>query len=488
MRHAWFSRVLDSVADRGRDLLSLTTGKERHGTVRTLCEALLSGTGEASGMAIARDLVGQYDTLDEAGRVAFFTMVERVRPDPERLHEAAAAYVATSSAENLERLQHASESPRQELFRRINLAPAGTAALVRMRGQLRRLLDRHPGLRPVDRDLRHLLASWFNPGFLELERIDWHTPAAVLEKLIQYESVHAIRGWDDLHRRLKDDRRCFAFVHPALPDEPVIFVEVALTKGIPGSVQPLLDPASPVLPTGEADSAVFYSINSTQPGLAGISFGNFLIKQVVAELASEFDSLETFVTLSPLPRLADALRKAAADPGSVDERRYAAVLAGHRSELAGTPAANGRLSGLVAALDDGAVKSRERLAPPLRSLAIAYLTLAKTPGRGLADPVARFHLANGASLESIRPFADLSESGRAQAFGVMANYRYDPNEVEVNHERFVSHGEIAMSRAVARDHKRIAAAWNEAGRAADSAPPQQRRPLHPTGHGENKQE
>ena len=465
MKRAWFSRVLDSIADRGRDLLNQGIGQGRKGSPEALSAALLSGRGEASGMAIARDLVARYDALDEGGQLRFFTtLLERFGPDATELTAAAAAYAADPSPEHMARLQEAAASPRQELFRRINLAPAGTAALVRMRGDLRRLLPRHPQLLPVERDMLHLLTSWFNRGFLNLERIDWHTPAATLEKLIQYESVHAIHSWDDLHRRLKDDRRCFAFMHPALPGEPLIFVEVALTKGIPADVQSLIDPASPVLPTGEADSAVFYSINNTLRGLSGVSFGSFLIKQVVAELTREFGTLETFVTLSPLPRFAATLRRAAADPESAEGRHFAAVLAGHRAELRGTPAAGGGLASLLATLDDGQAGAHQPTADALSSLAIAYLTLAHVPGRGLADPVARFHLANGASLERVRVAADLSENGRRQAFGVMVNYRYDPDSTEINHERFVTTGEIPMSRAVAREYKRAAAVWKSAGR------------------------
>ncbi len=457
MRREWLSRFLDSIADRGRDLINHRPGKGRESRAESLCAELLSGRGEASGMAIARDVFQRYRELDEEGRVSFFTVLgERFGPDTARLRAMAAAYASDGSAEHLERLQAAAAAPRQELFRRLNMAPAGTAGLVLMRGDLRRLLGRHPALAAVDRDMQHLLASWFNRGFLNLERIDWTTPAVTLEKLIQYETVHAIRSWDDLHRRLKDDRRCFAFMHPAMPREPLIFVEVALTKGTPGSIQPLIDPASPVLPSGEANNAVFYSINNTQPGLSGISFGSFLIKQVVAELAREFRAVDTFVTLSPVPGFASSLRRAA-DTVSPDSRLYSAVLASHRVHLSGTPAQDGSVAHFVAALDKGFADSARRFTPVLNSLAIAYLTLARQPGGGLADPVARFHLSNGASLERIRPFGDLSENGYRQSFGLMVNYRYNPDDLELNHERYVGRGEIPMSRAVARSHRRVQA-------------------------------
>src|SRR5471030_295794 len=288
---------------------------DRH-TRRTagLCHALLSERGEASGDGSAREVLAAYRMLSGLALTAFFdVLAKEFSPDPEAVGEAADAYRQDASQSNLIRLQRVVEPPRQELFRRLNLAYGGTAALVEMRRRLLRDLKAHPHWAGIDADMTHLLRSWFNRGFLSLQRIDWRTPAMVLEKLMRYEAVHKIKGWRDLRRRLESDRRCFAFFHPALPDEPIIFIEVALAKGMSAEVQPLLDPDSPVVDPASADSAIFYSITNCQEGLRGISFGNFLIKQVAEDLGREFPRLKTFATLSPIPGfrkwLADAVAR-----------------------------------------------------------------------------------------------------------------------------------------------------------------------------------
>src|SRR2546421_661320 len=266
------------------------------------CQALLAESGEYASMAIARDALAAYHALDERAREAFFdVLVSRYSPAPEAVARAAASYQSNPSPEKLIELQAIVETARQELFRRLNMAPRGTAALVGMRKTLLKGLGEHPPWKLIDFDLMHLLRSWFNRGFLRLERIDWRTPALVLEKLIDYEAVHAIRGWWDLRRRLEGDRRCFAFFHPQLPDEPIIFIEVALTHGMSAQVQPLLDKDLPVDSPVTADCAMFYSITNCQEGLRGISFGNLLIKQVAEELKREFPQLRRFATLSPTP-------------------------------------------------------------------------------------------------------------------------------------------------------------------------------------------
>jgi malonyl-CoA decarboxylase len=350
------------------------------------------------------------------------------------------------------------EPPRQELLRRLNRAPSGTAALVAMRGDLLGLLKERPHLKAVDADFRHLLYSWFNRGFLRLERIDWRSPAQVLEKLIAYEAVHEIRGWDDLRRRLADDRRCFAFFHPALPDEPLVFVEVALVNGIADRIQPLLDPEAPLGDVDQADTALFYSINNTQHGLRGISFGNFLIKQVVAELSTEFPQLEHFVTLSPMPRFAATVRAAiAGTPGTLDRATLERLLAEDAAVLCERSGMSESPEALLALLEQDHAAHAEVTAAPLQRLALAYLTRFGDRGRAMLDPVATFHLSNGARLERINLQADPSPNGLGQSFGVMVNYLYDPQEVEANHERFIEAGEIATSRALARERKKLAA-------------------------------
>ena len=277
-----------------------------------LCEDLLSSRGEASGVARAREILGRYGELTTGPRIAFFeALSERFGPDPARMQTAPSPPGARSPCDATAAEVHAASEPRrQELFRRLNLAPGGTAALVRMREQLMDVLGHRDDLAAVDEDFVHLFSSWFNRGFLVLRHIDWSTPAIVLEKIIRYEAVHEISDWDDLRRRIDPpDRRCYAFFHPALVDDPLIFVEVALTRDIPGAIAPILSPGREVMETDKMRTAVFYSISNCQRGLAGVSFGNFLIKQVVEEISREMPKLATFVTLSPVPNFAAWLKR-----------------------------------------------------------------------------------------------------------------------------------------------------------------------------------
>ncbi len=267
-----------------------------------LCDHLLTGRGEASGVALARDILARYNALTTGPRIAFFeALANRFGPDPARMEQAIAAWRAKSCDETAAEVHAASEPRRQELFRRLNLAPGGTVALVRMREQLMDALDHRDDLAAVDEDFVHLFSSWFNRGFLVLRHIDWSTPAIVLEKIIRYEAVHAIRDWEDLRRRIDPpDRRCYAFFHPALVDDPLIFVEVALTRDISSAIAPILATGREIVEADKMRTAVFYSISNCQRGLAGVSFGNFLIKQVVEEINREIPKLVTFVTLSPV--------------------------------------------------------------------------------------------------------------------------------------------------------------------------------------------
>ncbi len=307
MANSFFSDLLASITESGRALLSRGEwrgdGRNPVGALIDLSNALLSGRGEASGTAMASEALARYAALSEADRLKFFSaLVDRFGPDTARLQSAVETWRGTPSADSAQEIHYASEPRRQELFRRLNRAPGGTAALVAMRADLLAVLGDRPALHGLDRDLAHLLGSWFNRGFLVLQRIDWSSPANVLEKIIRYEAVHEIRDWNDLSRRIDPpDRRCYAFFHPALVDEPLIFVEVALTTTMPSAIAPLLEEDRMVLPQSAARTAVFYSISNCQQGLAGISFGNFLIKQVVEELRRDLPKLDTFVTLSPIP-------------------------------------------------------------------------------------------------------------------------------------------------------------------------------------------
>ena len=386
-----------------------------------LCHALLSERGEASGAALAREALQAYRMLSGPALSAFFDVLAReFSPDPKAVEEAAGDYRLDPSPANLIRLQQVVESPRQELFRRLNLAAGGTATLVEMRRLLLRDLRGQPHWAAIDADLVHLLGSWFNRGFLSLQRIDWRTPALVLEKLMHYEAVHEIQGWRDLRRRLAADRRCYAFFHPALPDEPIIFIEVALTKGLSDQVQPLLDPDSPVVDPAGADTAIFYSITNCQEGLRGISFGNFLIKQVAEDLGREFPRVKTFSTLSPIP--------------------------GFRRWLAETAAAHPQLSELADTLaaDDWFQRAGPGIRNELMRLCAYYLQHAKH-GQEAADPVARFHLGNGARMERLNWLADSSKTGIARSAGLMVNYVYRLKDVERNHEAYAKEHVVVAS-------------------------------------------
>lgn len=431
MRSSFMHSIFGSIADAGRDLLDLASTKDPVDRFQSLCQDLLSQKGEASGMALAREIITVYGQLDEAGRETFFQFLyEGLGPDKEAIARAAETYQADPSDKNYLALSAVVESPRQEFIRRINMAPGGTAAVVNMRADLLNLVKKQGHLKTVDADFRHLLSSWFNRGFLVLHRIDWSTPAAVLEKLIEYEAVHEIQGWDDLRRRLDKDRRCFAFFHPALADEPLIFVEVALVKGISDAVQPLLDLKGERGDPEKADTAIFYSINNCQVGLKGITLGNFLIKQVVRELVTELPNLKQFSTLSPVPGFRRWLEKEIKQPTLTE------VLPEKLARLSGL--GNDWLSDekLVSTLKD-----------PLMKYCALYLLEAK---RGLhpIDPVARFHLGNGAKLERMNWLADTADSGLKNSYGIMVNYLYEPKLIEKNHERYANEGEIAVSSTV----------------------------------------
>ncbi|MBO9453554.1 malonyl-CoA decarboxylase [Tropicibacter sp. R16_0] len=369
-----------------------------------MAAALVGSAGETSGLALAQEILSRFDELEDADKLAFFQdIATTMNIDPEAVRTTLDEYERSPSKASYRAFAEAAEPARQELVRRLNRVPGATGALVKMRADLLRLGGKEPELQALDLDFRHLFASWFNRGFLVLRPINWTSPAHILEKIIAYEAVHAIDSWDDLRRRLEPtDRRCFAFFHPSMPDEPLIFVEVALTKGIPGSVQALLAEDRDAMPTDEADTAVFYSISNCQAGLASISFGNSLIKQVAADLSAELAGLKTFVTLSPIPELTKWLKQ-------ID---------------------------LTWTTDDP---------EHMRALAAHYLLTAKSRGGLPFDPVARFHLGNGAIVHAVHADADISDKGRAQSGGTMVNYLYDLSKVAQNHENFATTREVVAT-------------------------------------------
>src|SRR3979409_978855 len=408
MSNAFFSDLLTSISERGRTLLRRggpSNGKQDSSGLIELCEALLSGRGEASGTAMAREVLDHYRHLDDVSRLSFFeALVRNYGPDQAKLAQGIESWRTQPNDSDASDLHFASEPRRQELIRRLNRAPGGTSELVAMRADLLHLMNGHKDLAALDRDVVHLLSSWFNRGFLVLRRIDWSTPANILEQIIRYEAVHEIRDWDDLRRRIDPvDRRCYAFFHPALVDEPLIFVEVALTEQIPAAIAPLLAEDRRLVPIERARTAVFYSISNTQRGLGGISFGSFLIKQVAEELRRELPKLENFVTLSPVPGFVQWLKQASDVPVSDEERTLLENLAKpdwfENAELAA------------------------QLRSVLEPLAAYYFLKARTAKGRVIDSGASVHIGNGARLEKIDWLGGLSPHGARGTPSVRDNDR-----------------------------------------------------------------
>ena len=439
MNTSFFGELLQTISERGRALLAgdrRGDASARSESLVELCEDLLSGRGEASGVALAREILGRYADLTIGPRIAFFeALAQRFSTDAAHMEKAIAAWRAAPSDATAAEVHSASEPRRQELFRRLNLAPGGTAALVRMREQLVDSLDHRDDLRAVDDDFIHLFSSWFNRGFLVLQRIDWSSPAIVLEKIIRYEAVHEIRDWEDLRRRIDPpDRRCYAFFHPALVDEPLIFVEMALTRDMPSAIAPILGKEREIVETDKARTATFYSISNCQRGLAGVSFGNFLIKQVVEEVSREMPKLATFVTLSPVTNFASWLKRERAEENS------AALTEADKAALAVLDQPGWWRD------EDTAAEVQDSV---MRAAAWYFLRARNQRGTPL-DAVARFHLGNGARLERINWLADTSERAMAQAHGLMVNYLYDLDEIEKNHEAYAEGPTVVASGAVQR--------------------------------------
>lgn len=400
---SFFSELVSTIFERR---YQKALQKEADGrTTAELAEALLGSTGEVSGMTLTRSILDRYAGMTKEDKLTFFEfMTHKLEINPKQVISTLKAYTKEPNKSTYRAFAEASEPKRQELARRLNQVPGATGQLVGMRKDLLDIIKDRPELGPLDVDFRHLFSSWFNRGFLVLRPINWSSPADILEKIIAYEAVHAIDSWNDLRLRLKPiDRRCFGFFHPSMPNEPLIFVEVALTKGIPNSIQDLLADEREAINAGDADTAVFYSISNCQTGLAGISFGNSLIKQVASDLARDLPGLSTFVTLSPIPGLNRWLEtsKHAVDDSSQDQ-----------------------------------------------ALAAHYLLEAKKPDGTPFDPVARFHLGNGAKVHAVHAMADTSDNGLKQSNGTMVNYLYDLSQISQNHEKFVENNTVVASATV----------------------------------------
>ena len=420
--------LLESVISAGKGILA----RRRQAAVEapssdllSKCRQLLHHRGEASGLALASEVIEDYQRLDDTNRMRFFkALASDFDADHTAVIAAARRFEDDQNAHHLAELAKSVEAPRVKLFRRMNMAPDATRILVKMRGALLEALPEHPQLQKVEADLKHQFVSWFNRGFLELRVIDWNSPAAVLERIIAYESVHAIQGWDDLRSRLGDQRMCFAFFHPAMPDDPLVFVEVALTSGIPTAIAPLINKTAEPAEQKDLDTVVFYSISNCHPGLAGVSFGNFLIKQVVEEIGKRYPKAKRYVTLSPIPGFCQWLAKQES-PAELDVQELRSL-----AKVEGADTTDSRWESTIA-------------------LCAQYLVTKSANGLAM-DPVARFHLGNGASLHAIHWAADLSDKGVEQSIGLMVNYLYDLGSIEENHDAYFDQGKVATSRAVAR--------------------------------------
>lgn len=408
-RQSWTTPDTDESAD--QDIITLT-------------EQLLANASEASGLMLAREILDRFEALNPQDATAFFVhLATGLGQDDDAIRQEIANWSEQDSAATRQ-LHFASEPRSQDLIRILNRVPGATQRLVAMRAALLQRVNDHPELASLDLDFKHLFSSWFNRGFLEIRRIEWSTSAAILEKIIAYEAVHEISGWNDLRRRVGDpDRRLFAFFHPAMPTEPLIFVEVALTNAVPSAIGPILSDDRVRSDPEQATTAVFYSISNCHAGLRGISFGNFLIKQVVSELLRELPQLTTFVTLSPVPGL----------------RRWIEHALKNNDPLL-TEAARDVLHSL--SVDD--------VPPPVfcTHIAALYLTRARHALGSARDPVAHFHLGNGAELHAVHSGADQSRRGFAAAWGVMVNYLYDGATVDQNHQAYAADYSIAASENV----------------------------------------
>jgi len=436
-RMSFFQDLLTSVFNRD-DTDELDSDAR---TLEELCDALLSERGEVSGNRIANQILTRFSHFDDDEQLAFFKMLTiRFDIDTLQVQTAANRLAENDTTENLRTLLNCVEPKRQELFRRLNRIPGATGMLVNMRASLLKHMQENSELERIDIDLKKQFRAWFNRGFLVLREIDWQTPANILEKLIEYEAVHAISSWDALRRRLAPaDRKCFAFFHPSMLDEPLIFVEVALTKSAPDSIFEILSQRRELALPDATDTAVFYSISNCQAGLAGVSFGNFLIKQVAQELSAQHGGLKHFRTLSPVPGFMHWVQQSTESTSDYELR--------------------GKLDIVKRISAKSIEEPNEEERQLLKSLAARYLANEKRKDNQPLDPVARFHLGNGAALDRVLPCADVYDKGLKQSAGVMVSYLYDLDKVIQNHEGYATNREVVCSaevRALLGDKRKFA--------------------------------
>ena len=421
--------IISSIADVGQKLFKKSVVKKNDlESIISLCDDLISNKGAAFGITVARDITDLYQTLSPEKKLLFFKKInEKFRPNHTKVTEAIDLYKAEQNDKNLFKLFITSEGQRRELFRRMNMSPNGISTIVSLREDLLKILNENKELKPLDNDLRELFKSWFNPGFLKLAKITWDTKAAVLEKIIQYERVHKIKDMNELKRRLGEDRRFFSYFHPALDDEPIIFVQVALTNGLGKSIQEIMKPSSEG--AKKYDTATFYSISNCQEGLSRVTLGNFLIKRVVYEIQEELPNIKNFGTLSPIPGFRDWFT-------TLDEKIIQNI-------LGKIPYSNvSFLKSTDLKVGDGRIVSNKHAIIKL----VAHYLMNEKNKKGLPiNDVCRFHLGNGAIIDDININANVSEVGLNRSFGVMVNYLYELKNIEKNHEDYINNKKIIIS-------------------------------------------
>jgi len=414
-------KILSLIADTGQKLFKKSDIKKNDlDSIIKLCDELLSNKGMVFGITVARDITNLYQDLSQENKLKFFKKIdEKYKANSSEVNEAIKVYSQSQNEKNLSKLFITAEGKRRELFRRMNIAPNGTSIIVKLREDLLNFLNDNKDLEYLDFDLRHLFKAWFNPGFLKLERITWKTKALILEKIIKYERVHLMKDMNDLKRRLGEDRRFFSYFHPALEDEPIIFVQVALTKGLGKSIQEIMKPSSEG--EGNYDTATFYSISNCQEGLSRVTLGHFLIKRVIYEVQEELPNIKNFGTLSPIPGFVDWFNY-------LDDNKIKVILGKSNADMSFLKSSDFKVG------DVRILSSKENL-----TKLVAHYLIKEKDSKGFpAGDVTRFHLRNGAMINDIVINANVSEAGFKRSFGVMVNYLYELNNIEKNHEEFVN--------------------------------------------------
>ena len=424
-----FKEIISSIADAGQKLFNIKNIKKNDlESIISLCDDLISHKGAAFGITVARDITELYQSLSSENKLLFFKKInDKYKPSFTKVNEAIENYTKSQNEKTLSDLFKVSEGKRRELFRRMNMAPNGTSIIVALREDLLKILKDNRDLLPLDDDLRHLFRAWFNPGFLKLQKITWDTKAAVLEKIIKYERVHQIMDMNELKRRLGGDRRFFSYFHPALEDEPIIFVQVALTKGLGKSIQEIMKPSND--DQNNYNTATFYSISNCQEGLSRVTLGNFLIKRVVYEIQEELPHIKNFGTLSPIPGFVDWF-------SYLEESKIKNILGNLKDQSLSF------LKSWDLKIGDNRIIENKDV---IMKLATHYIVNEKNEKGLPVNDVCRFHLGNGAIVDDIVINGNISETGFKRSFGVMVNYLYELKNIEKNHEDFINNKKVIFS-------------------------------------------